>query len=69
MRAASSGLTPEEQENVADSLEVIEAEASAEKPKKGMLRTAIATLKSIKGIKEFGEAVVALSEFVNSLIG
>lgn len=69
VRAASSGLTLEEQENVADSLEVIEAEASAEKPKKGMLRTAIATLKSIKGIKEFGEAVVALSEFVNSLIG
>ena len=69
VRAASSGLTPEEQENVADSLEVIEAEASAEKPKKGMLKTAIATLKSIKGIKEFGEAVVSLSEFVNSLIG
>ena len=69
VRAASSGLTSEEQENVADSLEVIEAEASAEKPKKGMLRTAIATLKSIKGIKEFGEAVVELSEFVNSLIG
>lgn len=69
VRAASSGLTPEEQENVADSLEVIEAEASAEKPKKGMLKTAIATLKSIKGIKEFGEAVVVLSEFVNSLIG
>lgn len=69
VRLASSSLTPEEQENVADSLEVIEAEASADKPKKGMLRTAIATLKSIKGIKEFGEAVVALTECVNSLIG
>ena len=69
VRATSGGLTSEDQENVADSLEVIETEASAEKPKKGMLKTAIATLKSIKGIKEFGEAVVALSEFVNSLIG
>ena len=69
VRATSGGLTSEEQENVADSLEVIETEASAEGPKKGMLKTAIAASKSIKGIKEFGEAVVALSEFVNSLIG
>lgn len=58
----------EEQETVSDSLEVIEVEASSDKPKKGMLRTAIAALKNIGGITEFGKAVIALSEFVNSLI-
>ena len=68
VRGASDGLTPEEREIVADSLEVIETEASAEKPKKGMLRTAIAALKNIKGITEFGEAVIALSKFVGTLI-
>lgn len=69
VRIASGGLTQEEQETVADSLEVIEAEALADKPKKGMLRTAIATLKTVKGITEFGAAVVALAEYAGPLIG
>lgn len=68
VRALSGNLSSEEQETVSDSLEVIEAEASSDKPKKGMLRTAIAALKNIKGITEFGEAVIALSEFVGMLI-
>lgn len=68
VRALSGNLSSEEQETVSDSLEVIEAEASSDKPKKGMLRTAIAALKNIKGIAEFGEAVIALSEFVGMLI-
>ena len=68
VRALSGNLSSEEQETVSDSLEVIEAEASSDKPKKGMLRTAIAALKNIKGITEFGEAVIALSEFVGTLI-
>ncbi len=45
VRALSGNLSSEEQETVSDSLEVIEAEASSDKPKKGMLRTAIAALK------------------------
>jgi hypothetical protein len=68
VRATSGNLTPEDQVTVADSLEVIETEASANKPKKGMLKTAIATLKTVKGIAEFGSAVVALAEFVGPLI-
>ena len=68
VRALSGNLSSEEQETVSDSLEVIEAEASSDKPKKGMLRTAIAALKNIKGITGFGEAVIALSEFVGTLI-
>lgn len=68
VRALSGNLSPEEQETVSDSLEVIETEASSDKPKKGMLRTAIAALKNIKGITEFGETVIALSEFVGTLI-
>lgn len=68
VRALSGNLSPEEQEIVSDSLEVIEAEASSDKPKKGMLRTAIAMLKNIKDVTEFGEAVIVLSEFVCTLI-
>lgn len=68
VQAASGSLSAEEQETVSDSLEVIENEAAADKPKKGMLRTAIATLKTVKGITEFGAAVAALAEFVAPLI-
>lgn len=69
VRANSTGLSEEEQQNVSDSLEVIESEAITENPKKGLLRTAVTTLKTIKGVTEFGAAVVALAEFVVPLIG
>lgn len=69
VRGASEGLNSEEKEIVADSLEVIATESSAEKPKKGMLRTAIAALKNINSIAEFSEAVVALVEHIGPLIG
>lgn len=69
VRGASEGLNSEEQEIVADSLEVIETEASSEKPKKGMLKTAIAALKNINSIAEFSEAVVALVDHISPLIG
>ena len=62
-------MNSEEQETVAESLEVIESEASSNKPKKSMLKTAIATLKSINSIAEFSEAVTALATHVGSLIG
>jgi len=68
VRDLSVNLSSKDQETVSDSLEVIEAEASSNKPKKSMLRTAIAALKNIKGITEFGKAVIELSEFVSTLI-
>ena len=68
VQAAASTLTPEEQETVSECLEVIETEATADKPKKGMLRTALNTLSAIKGIVEFGSAVAGIAEFVGPLI-
>lgn len=69
VKETSGELPVEDQESVFDSLEVIENEALSDKPKKGMLRTAIVTLKSIKGVAEFSAAIVALAEFVVPLIG
>ena len=69
VRGIAERLNSEEQETVAESLEVIESEASSNKPKKSMLKTAIATLKSINSIAEFSEAVTALATHVGSLIG
>lgn len=68
VRALLENLSSDEREIASDSLEVIEAEASSNKPKKGMLRAAIAALKGITSITEFGEAVTALSKFVDMLI-
>lgn len=68
VQAATGSLTPEDKEAVQESLEVIEAETSAEKPKKSMLRTALATLNTIKGMAEFGAAVAALAQFVGQLL-
>lgn len=49
-------------------IEVIENEAVLEKPKKGMLKTALSTLTALKGSAEFGAAVVALIQFVEPLV-
>ena len=68
VQAATGSLAPEDKEAVQESLEVIEAEASAEKPKKSMLRTALSTLSTIKGIAEFGAAVAALAQFVGQYL-
>lgn len=68
VQAATGSLTPEDKEAVQESLEVIESEVSAEKPKKSMLRTALATLNTIKGVAEFGAAVAALAQFVGQLL-
>lgn len=68
VQAATDSLAPEDKEAVQESLEVIEAEASAEKPKKSMLRTALSTLSAIKGIAEFGAAVAALAQFVGQYL-
>lgn len=68
VQAATTSLAPEDQETVSECLEVIETETAAEKPKKGMLRTALTTLRTVKGIAEFGAAVAALAEFVGPLL-
>lgn len=68
VRQASQTLSLEEQEEVTESLEVIETEAKSEKPKKSMLRMALKSLKAIKGATEFAAAVGAVAEFVLPLI-
>lgn len=68
VKANTGNLTPEDKDAVNESLEVIEAETSAEKPKKSMLKTALTTLRTIKGVAEFGAAVAALAEFIGPLI-
>lgn len=64
----AGALSEEDQELVFDTLETIETEAIAEKPKKGLLRTAINALKTIKGAAEFGAAVAALIEFIGAIL-
>ena len=58
----------EDKEAVSESLEVIEAEVISEKPKKSMIKTAIASLQAIKGTVEFGSAVADLIQFVGSML-
>ena len=72
VRASANTLKAQEIEDVADSLEVIEVEAAAEKPRKGMLKTAIAALNnvkdSVKSAAEFGTAVTALIQLIAPLL-
>lgn len=58
----------EDKEAASESLEVIEAEVTSEKPKKSMIKTAIASLQAIKGTVEFGSAVAALIQFVGPML-
>ena len=68
VRLASQSLSHEEQEEVAESLEVIEAEAKSEKPKKSMLKMALKTLKGFKSVAEFVTAVGGLATFLQPYI-
>ena len=65
----SAALSKEEKETVGDCIEVIETEAIAAKPKKAFIKTALNTLKAIKGTVEFVAAVTALIQFFSSVIG
>ena len=58
----------EDKEAASESLEVIETEVISEKPKKSMIKTAIATLQAIKGTVEFGSAVATLIQFVGPML-
>ncbi len=53
----------EDKEAASESLEVI-----SEKPKKSMIKTAMASLQAIKGTVEFGSAVAALIQFVEPML-
>lgn len=61
-------ISDEDKEAASESLEVIEAEVISEKPKKSMIKTAIASLQAIKGTVEFGSAVAALIQFVGPML-
>lgn len=69
VRAKMDTLTSDEDKEAAsEGLEVIEAEVISEKPKKSMIKTAIASLKAIKGTVEFGSVVAALIQFVGPML-
>ncbi len=68
VRKQAEELDSEGKESVQDSLEVIETEISSDKPKKSMLRTAMAVLQGIAGTTEFVAAVASLIQFVQMII-
>ena len=68
VQTATSSLAEEDQQAVSECLEVIETEAVAEKPKKGMIKTALSALQTVKGVAEFGAAVATLVEFISPLL-
>ena len=68
VRDSAKNLSSDDAELVSDSLETIEAEAVLEHPTKGLLRTAVAGIKAVKGTAEFGAAVVALIQFLGSIL-
>lgn len=68
VKDASAGLSAEDTETVNDCLEVVEAEAKSKTPKKSFIKTAITTLKAIKGTAEFAAAIAALIQFISTLI-
>ena len=68
VRATAHDLSEENQETVSECLEAIESETVTPKPKKALLKTAITTLKTLKGAAEFGAAVAALIQFVSPFI-
>ena len=68
VKNAGAEITGEDAETLADSLEVIEEQVKAEKPKKSFIKTAIAGLKAIQGTAEFVTAVAALAEFLQTVL-
>ena len=68
VRTAAHELSADDAEIVSDSLETIENEARSEQPKKGLLRTAIAGIKAVKGPVEFVAAVATLVQFLGSML-
>ena len=63
----AEALNNEDRETVQECVEVIQT-IQDEKPKKGMIKTALATLKGIKGTVEFAAAVAGIAQFVMCVI-
>jgi hypothetical protein len=61
-------LSPEDQNSVAECTEVIEGESISATPKKSILKTAIGTLKAIKGSAEFAVLVDSLRNIIATLL-
>lgn len=58
----------DDMESVNESIEVIESELAQTVPRKSLIKTALAGLKTVKGTVEFGSAVVALIQFVQTIL-
>ena len=65
--AKRSNLSPEDYELLNDSIDIIQEETRSDKPKKAYIKTAIASLKGIKGTAEFAEAITVLINFIMQL--
>lgn len=65
---AAKELSPKEQKEVKEFTDVIMLEASAKKPKKGMIKTALGGLKNIVTSEKFIDAVAKLGPVVLDLI-
>lgn len=68
IKAESVSLSDENKETLANSLEVVEEELKADRPRKGFIKTAIAGIKAIKGTAEFAATVTALIQFLQPLM-
>jgi len=66
--AVTAEISTEDAETVSENLAVIEEEVKRKKPRKYFLKTAITGLQIIKGSAEFGVALVALFEFIKTII-
>lgn len=55
-------------ETINESIEVIESELTQTTPRKSLVKTALAGLKTVKGTVEFGSAVIALIQFVQEFL-
>lgn len=68
VRITANDLSKEEVEVLESNLEVIEDEIKSDKPRKGFLKTAISSLKMLKGSAEFLAATAALIQFAQTII-
>ena len=68
IQSTAQNFCEEDKQTVSECIEVIKNEAVENKPKKGMLKTALSTLTALKGTAEFVAAVMALIQFIEPLI-
>lgn len=67
--ALSIKLSDAEKETLENNLEVIEQEIKTDKPRKRFLKTAMCSIKAVKGTAEFTAAITALIQFILPLLG